>query len=66
MLSPHEIAALILVKETPVPFDLDPADLDALLEHQLVTLEKCPSGHACPRLTYGGDSVLKAVGRIRD
>ncbi|MFC4522599.1 hypothetical protein [Cupriavidus pinatubonensis] len=65
MLSPHEIAALILVKEAPAPVDLDPADLDTLLEHQLVTLEKRPSDHARPRLTQRGDSLLKAVSRNR-
>jgi hypothetical protein len=63
MLSHHEIATLILVDNTPIPLELDPADLDTLVERQLVTLEKRPSGRTCPRLTYHGQSVLKAVHR---
>ncbi|WP_354687522.1 hypothetical protein [Cupriavidus necator] len=63
MLSPHEIATLILVKDAPAPLDLDPSDLDTLLERQLVMLEARPSGQACPRLTQRGRFVLKAVGR---
>ncbi|SAL81953.1 hypothetical protein AWB68_06327 [Caballeronia choica] len=33
MLSPHEFATLMLVKETPDREDLNPADLNALLEY---------------------------------
>ncbi|MFJ4292980.1 hypothetical protein ACIP1U_24870 [Cupriavidus sp. NPDC089707] len=65
VLSPHEIAALILVKDAPNPEELDPVAIDMLLTHQFVTLEDRPSGQACPRLTPRGDSVLKAVGRFR-
>lgn len=65
MLSPHEIAALILVKDAPNPEDLDPEAIDMLLTHQFVTLENRPSGQVCPRLTQRGDSLLKAVGRFR-
>ncbi len=62
MLSPHEIATLILVKDAPALFDLDPADLDTLLARQLVMLEPRPAGQACPRLTQRGHVVLEAVG----
>ncbi|XYJ92469.1 Preprotein translocase subunit SecA (plasmid) [Cupriavidus necator] len=65
MLSPHEIAALILVKDAPNPEELDPMAIDTLLAHRYVTLENRPSGQACPRLTQRGDSLLKAVGRFR-
>ncbi|WP_432263419.1 hypothetical protein [Cupriavidus sp. TMH.W2] len=65
MLSPHEIAALILIKEAPNPEELDPVAIDTLLAHHFVTLESRPSGQACPRLTQRGDSLLKAVGRFR-
>jgi hypothetical protein len=44
MLSPHEFATLMLVKDTSDPAGLDRAELDALLEHQLVALEKLASG----------------------
>ncbi|KAI3600629.1 hypothetical protein D8I24_4387 [Cupriavidus necator H850] len=39
MLSPHEIAALLLLGDAPDIHDLDPEQLDALLEHKLVTME---------------------------
>ncbi|MGH8521485.1 MAG: hypothetical protein ACREYA_34905 [Cupriavidus necator] len=63
MLSHHEIATLILVKDAQEPLELDTADLDTLLERELVALEKRPSGPACPRITHRGHSILQAVGR---
>lgn len=39
MLSPHEFATLMLVKDTSDPAGLNRAELDALVEHQLVALE---------------------------
>ncbi|WP_455289231.1 hypothetical protein [Cupriavidus necator] len=65
MLSPHEIAKLLLLQDAKEFDELDPADLGALVERQLVTLEKRPSGHVCPRLTSRGDALLKAVSRMR-
>jgi len=65
MLSPHEFATLMLVKNAPDQIDLDRAELDTLLERQLVALELLASGHPRPRLTRDGDSVLQAVARKR-
>ncbi|MFM0080735.1 hypothetical protein P0D72_17945 [Paraburkholderia sediminicola] len=65
MLSPHEFATLMLIKEAPEQAGLDRAELDALLEHQLVTLEKLASGRLYPRVTSDGDSILNAIARIR-
>jgi hypothetical protein len=65
MLSPHEFATLMLLKDAPDPIDLDRADVEALLEHQLITLEKLTSGQRRPLVTLNGDSVLKAAARIR-
>ena len=65
MLSPHEFATLMLLKDVPDPIDLDRADVKALLEHQLITLEKPTSGQRRPLITINGDSVLKAAARIR-
>jgi hypothetical protein len=45
--------------------DLDRADVEALVEHQLITLERPTSGQRRPLITINGDSVLKAVARIR-
>jgi len=65
MLSPHEFATLMLLKDAPDPIDLDRADLEALLERQLITLEKLTSGQRRPLVTLNGHSVLKAAARIR-
>ncbi|MGX0939613.1 hypothetical protein ACUXQ2_005709 [Cupriavidus metallidurans] len=64
MLSPHEFATLMLVKDAPAHVELDPGDVDALLKRQLVTLEKRASGRPCPCITSNGHSILKAVERI--
>ncbi|MBB5501273.1 MULTISPECIES: hypothetical protein [unclassified Paraburkholderia] len=64
MLSPHEFATLMLVKDAPGQLGLDRSDLDILLEHQLVALETLPSGQQRPHITSDGVSVLKAVTRF--
>ncbi|RDK08264.1 hypothetical protein DN412_21580 [Cupriavidus lacunae] len=63
MLSPHEIAALILIEDSTDLLCLDPMTINALVGHQLVTIENGSSGQGSPRLTHLGLSVLKAVGR---
>jgi hypothetical protein len=65
MLSPHEIAALMLLETSQNSNHLDLEDLDALCERQLVSLEKLASGYAHVRLTAQGRSVLRSVGRMR-
>jgi hypothetical protein len=65
MLSPHEFAALMLVKAAPDQIDLNREELDTLLERQLVALEQLASGVRRPRLTRDGASVLEAVARKR-
>jgi hypothetical protein len=65
MLSPREFATLMLLKDASDPIDLDRADVEALLEHQLITLGKPTSGQRRPLITLNGDSVLKAAARIR-
>ena len=44
MLSPHEFATLLLVKDAPDQANMDRDELDALLEQQLVRLESLGSG----------------------
>jgi hypothetical protein len=65
MLSPHEFATLMLVRDAPDQIDPDHADLVTLLEHQLVMLESLTSGQRRPLVTINGHSVLKAAARIR-
>lgn len=64
MLSPHEFATLLLVKDAPNQADMDREELDALLEQQLVQLENLASGHQEWRLTESGDSAIKAIKRF--
>ncbi|WP_206996541.1 hypothetical protein [Trinickia mobilis] len=65
MLSPHEFATLMLIKDAPDRIGLDRAELDTLLERQLITLERLASGHRRPHVTSEGASILKAVARRR-
>jgi hypothetical protein len=65
MLSPHEFATLMLVKDAPDQVELNRADLDALLESQLVRLQRLTSGHQRAEITVNGRSLLKAVTRNR-
>ena len=62
MLSPHEFAALVLVNDSSEPPELDHADIDALLSHQLVTLENHGHGRCRPLVTVQGHAFLKALG----
>ncbi|WER50553.1 hypothetical protein CupriaWKF_34095 [Cupriavidus sp. WKF15] len=65
MLSPHEIAALLLLGDAQDIDDLEPEQLDGLLIHKLVTMEHGHgSGSAHPRLTSQGASMLEALRRI--
>ncbi|HKR47907.1 MAG TPA: hypothetical protein VJU59_50980 [Paraburkholderia sp.] len=65
MLSPHEFATLILVKDAPDQIHMVRAELETLLKRKLVVLERFASGRLGPRLTRAGQSVLLAVGRRR-
>ncbi|WP_193727483.1 hypothetical protein [Paraburkholderia atlantica] len=54
MLSPREFATLMLLKDAPDLMCLDGADLEALLDRQLVTLEQLASGQQRPLITSDG------------
>ncbi|APR34592.1 MULTISPECIES: hypothetical protein [unclassified Paraburkholderia] len=64
MLSPHEFATLLLVKDAPNQVDMEREELDALLERQLVQLEQLASGRQQWRITESGDSALRAIKRL--
>jgi predicted aspartyl protease len=55
----------MLVKDAPDQVELNRADLDALLERQLVRLHRRSSGHQRAEITVNGHSTLEAVARIR-
>ncbi|MDR8731683.1 hypothetical protein FEQ05_02667 [Burkholderia pseudomultivorans] len=60
MLSPHEFATLLLVKDAPDQTNMDRDEIDALLEQQLVRLEGLGSGRKyC--VTESGDAALRSI-----
>ncbi|MEX3628601.1 MAG: hypothetical protein VB138_03040 [Burkholderia sp.] len=60
MLSPHEFATLLLVKDAPDQAEMEREELDALLEQQLVRLEALGSGRRyC--VTESGDAALRSI-----
>ncbi|HTH61039.1 MAG TPA: hypothetical protein VL689_12890 [Paraburkholderia sp.] len=61
MLSPHEFATLMLVRQAPDQLDMNRAELDALLERQLVMLEHGSAGRRRAHLTEKGRSFLDAL-----
>ncbi len=65
MLSPHEFAVLLLVNDGAESDDLDRADVAALIERQLVTLERRGPDHCYARVTLQGYALLKASGHVR-
>ena len=65
MLSPHEFATLMLIKDAPDQLELGRAELDTLLERQLISLENFASGRPRAQVTSDGDSILKAFARMR-
>ncbi|MBF6986591.1 MULTISPECIES: hypothetical protein [Cupriavidus] len=65
MLSPHEIAALLLLGDAHDIDDLEPEQLDGLLVRKLVTMEHGHGGDDVhPRLTSQGTSMFEALRRI--
>ncbi|MFD1554889.1 hypothetical protein ACFSHT_04490 [Paraburkholderia silviterrae] len=64
MLSPHEFATLMLVKDAPDQIDLTREELDVLLERQLIAMEQLASGMHRPCLTDDGDFLLQSVMRV--
>lgn len=61
MLSPHEIAALMLVKASPDQIDVSSEELDTLRAQQLVEFETLASGAHRPRMTHNGETLLRIV-----
>lgn len=65
MLSPHEFATLMLIKNGNESLHLDRIELDVLQKQQLITLERQESERQHARLTARGDFVLRAVTQTR-
>jgi hypothetical protein len=64
MLSPHELATLILVKNAPDQIELDRVELGILLMLQLVVLKEFGSKQY-PHITRYGEYILKAAEQFR-
>jgi hypothetical protein len=64
MLSPHEFATLMLVKDAPDQLKLDRTELNTLLERQLIALERLASGNKRAELPPDGDLLLQAVAQM--
>nr|CCA82036.1 conserved hypothetical protein [blood disease bacterium R229] len=64
-MSPHEFAVLLLVRDNAETCELDRADIEALIERQLVTVERRGPNHSYARLTIQGHQFLKACGHTR-
>jgi hypothetical protein len=62
MLSAHEFATLMLVRES-ADHIADREELDTLLERQLVAMEELAGGTVRPRVTQDGDSLLRTLAR---
>ncbi|MHC6071182.1 hypothetical protein ACYT89_01120 [Ralstonia solanacearum] len=65
VLSPHEFAVLLLVNDSAESRELDRADIEALIEHKLVTLERQGLDQVYARVTAQGHALLKAFGHLR-
>ncbi|MFC0398804.1 hypothetical protein ACFFIG_10275 [Paraburkholderia rhizosphaerae] len=65
MLSAHEFATLLLIRNAPELTDLDRGELQTLLEQQLIALEQTVNGIAMPALTPVGLSLLRAMASLR-
>lgn len=63
MLSAHEFATLILVRDS-ADHIAEREELDTLLERQLVAMEKLAGGAVRARVTQDGDSLLRSLTRI--
>ncbi|WP_426400415.1 hypothetical protein ACN9M1_20605 [Ralstonia sp. R-29] len=62
MLSAHEFATLMLVSQSPEQVDMNRAELETLLERQLVMLERAAEGHRRrAQLTDTGRLLLQAL-----
>ena len=64
MLSPHELATLMLVHSAPDQIDTTRVELETLLDCQLVSLEPRVGEWRRPRLTPAGAHVLQAAARL--
>ncbi len=66
MLSPHELATLMLVRNAPDQVDMTRIEFDTLMDCRLVSLESCAGERRRPMLTPAGAHLLEAAARYVD
>jgi hypothetical protein len=64
MLSPHELATLMLVGSAPEQIDTTRVELDTLLDCQLISFEPRAGRWRQPTLTPAGMHLLDAAARV--
>lgn len=64
MLSPHELATLMLVRSAPDQIDTARVELDTLLDYRLISIEPRVGGWRRPMLTPAGVHLLEATTRL--
>ena len=64
MLSPHELATLMLVRSAPDQIDTTRSELATLLDCRLISIEPRGAGWLRPMLTAAGKYVLDAAARV--
>lgn len=62
MLSPHEFATLMLIKDAKHQSDFDQADLVSLADHNLITIAVPGAARIAPRMTDRGHALLARLG----
>jgi hypothetical protein len=65
MLSHHELAALLLIRDAQTPIHTHDSDFLALQHYRLVEMPE-NDGDASPRLTTRGHELLRRLGRDDD
>lgn len=64
MLTPHEVATLILIRESaPNLGQLDRTVIDTLIEKRLVRIDAADTGKSYPRITAEGCLMLGVISR---
>ncbi|MFP6561215.1 hypothetical protein WJ542_23350 [Paraburkholderia sp. B3] len=64
MLSPHELATLMLIRSAPEQIDMTRVELDTLLDCDLISLEPRAGERRLPMLTAAGAHVLEVAARL--
>ncbi|MCP3728429.1 hypothetical protein M3I53_35880 [Paraburkholderia sp. CNPSo 3272] len=65
MLSPHELATLMLVKAAPERVDAGREEVGVLRELELIAIERPDAGRTLPHVTPRGEAILRAIARAR-